>query len=320
MGTLGAVAQASPTLTYRVGLDENGLGARLGPMLVTGVLAEVSGPGQRWLTRKLPATLARDLDDSKSLASFKDATIAEAWARVLVPSAENPRDILRAVSAESEGQLRARCPRSTEPQCWQFCDDAFVADSALVERIAKHLLRLEARGVRVLAVKSELLCTKRLNDEKAKGGNRFVSDLHAMERLILAFRKRAEAPLLVHCGKVGGMSNYERYFGPLSGRLHTTLLQQPAKSAYHFPGLGEIHFEKDVDARNPLVMLASLVGKYLREVSMARIWRYYAHDDDRIEPASGYHDPVTARLVRLSAPVRRKQHIESTCFERVGQA
>jgi hypothetical protein len=176
------------------------------------------------------------------------------------------------------------------------------------------------RGVQVVAVRSELLCTRQLNEEKAKGGNRFVSDLHAMERLILTFREIAGAPLSAHCGKVGGMSDYDRYFGPLSGRLRTTLLQKPAQSAYHFPGLGEVRFEKDADAKNPLVMLASLVGKYLRELSMSRIWRYYAHHDKRIEPASGYHDPVTARLVRLSVPLRRKQRIDGACFERVGEA
>lgn len=287
-------------------------------MLVTGVLAEVSGSGQRWLTKKLSAGLARDLDDSKNLVSFKNVSLGEAWARALVPSAETPADLLRAVSRESDSELRARCPERSESQCWRFCDDSFRAASPLVERMTRHLARMQARGVRLLAVQSELLCTRRLNDEKSAGGNRFVSDLHAMERLVLSFRERAGAPLLVHCGKVGGMADYDRYFGPLSGRLRTTLLQEPRESAYHFPGLAEIHFEKDADAKNPLVMLASMVGKYLRELSMARIWRYYAHHDDRIERASGYHDPVTSDLVRLSLPVRRRQRIDASCFERRG--
>lgn len=288
-------------------------------MLVTGVLAKVSGPGQRWLTRKLPAKLARDLDDSKNLVSFKNADLGEAWARALVPAAENPRDVLRALGTSTEQDLRSHCPKQSERQCWQFCEDGFTADESVVARLRRHLSQMQERGVEIVAVKSELLCTRRLNEEKAAGGNRFVSDLHAMERLILRFRELAGAPLLVHCGKVGGMADYDRYFGPLSGRLRTTLVQERAVSAYHFPGLGEIRFQKDADAHDPLVMLASLVGKYLRELSMSRISRFYAHHDERIEPASGYHDPVTSELVRLSAPFRRKERIDRACFERAGE-
>jgi hypothetical protein len=172
--------------------------------------------------------------------------------------------------------------------------------------------------VELLSAKCEVLCTRRLNDEKEAGGNRFISDLHAMERLILAFADHCAAPLVVHCGKVGGMADYERYFGPLSGRLRTVLVQSKQESAYHFPGLGQVHFQENADAKRPLVMLASLVGKYLRELLMARISRFYASRDERLPLASGYHDPVTTRLIELSGRIRKKTRIHKLCFERVG--
>ena len=39
--------------TFLIGADENGLGSRLGPMVVTAVLAEVDEQGQRFLSRRL---------------------------------------------------------------------------------------------------------------------------------------------------------------------------------------------------------------------------------------------------------------------------
>ena len=38
--------------TFHIGADENGLGSRLGPMIVTAVLAETSDEGDRFLSRK----------------------------------------------------------------------------------------------------------------------------------------------------------------------------------------------------------------------------------------------------------------------------
>ena len=139
-----------------------------------------------------------------------------------------------------------------------------------------------------------------------------------MERLILAFRKLAGAPLQAHCGKVGGIADYDRFFGPLAGHLHTTLQQSRQESSYHFPNLGELRFTQDADAHNPVVMLASLVGKYLRELLMGRISQFYTARVTELRPASGYHDPVTQQLVRATAPLRKKLRILNTCFERVG--
>src|SRR5690606_2557430 len=108
-------------------------------------------------------------------------------------------------------------------------------------------------------------------DQRRAGVHRFAADLHAMERLLLTLRERRDEDLLAICGKVGGIGQYERFFGPLAGRLRTVLAEGRDESRYHFPGLGELRFLRDADARDPLVMLASLVGKYVRELLMNRI-------------------------------------------------
>src|SRR6185295_15756630 len=66
-----------------VGVDENGLGARLGPLVVTAVLADVSAKGQAIMARLPRGKIRDDLGDSKRLVSHTDVTLGEAWARVL---------------------------------------------------------------------------------------------------------------------------------------------------------------------------------------------------------------------------------------------
>ena len=181
----------------------------------------------------------------------------------------------------------------------------------------KHKAALAERGVELLSVQSSVVCTQQLNDKRNKGTNRFVADLHAMESLVLALRTEAGSDVEAVCGKVGGIAEYSKFFGPLSGRLHAILGEGRAQSGYRFPGLGEIHFVRDADAADALVSLASLVGKYVRELFMSRIGSHYAevHENDDKRP-SGYHDPVTAGFVVRSEALRRQRKIPDHCFER----
>lgn len=300
---------------YRIGVDENGLGARLGPLVVTAVLARVNDAGRAALGRRLPKSLARDLGDSKQLVSHGDVRLGEAWARALVaPEVETPAELFAKLSLDSASALTEICPSHVAGQCWSSDGERFGADDELCTRLAAHRSRLERRGVTLVAALSSVVCTRRLNDARAQGASRFTCDLNAMERLVLALREHAGAEVHAVCGKVGGMRDYEKFFGPLAGRLHTEIEARRALSAYSFPGLGQLDFVQDADARDPLVMLASLVGKYVRELLMARVSRYYPGD----ESPSGYNDPLTARFVEATALTRRKRRVPSTCFERQG--
>jgi hypothetical protein len=204
-----------------------------------------------------------------------------------------------------------------ESQCWSVAEDGFIAPPELIERLRGHLDFWAARGVVVEEVRTAIRCTERLNHDRANGKNRFLTDLHAMEDLILAFRAKAGRSVLAVCGKVGGMDDYSRFFGPLSGHLHTELARGKALSAYHFPLVGEVRFLRDADGKDALVMLASLVGKYVRELFMARINQFYEHSlGPEPVPVSGDHDPLTTRFVRATELVRRTARVPDGCFER----
>jgi len=312
-----------------VGIDENGLGPRLGPLVVTAVVARTTEDGGKRVQKRARGGASGRLGDSKKLVAYGDTALGEAWARAIarrmgLPDVTSPQALVTALSLDSHDALRSLCPTGdgTEPgerherQCWSTESEAFVAEETLVARVEKDLDRLAARGIEVDRAAVVVTCTRRLNDGVARGLSRFDMDLHAMERLAIDARSRAGRDVVATCGKVGGYNTYPTAFGPLSGRLHAVVVEGRARSEYSIPGLGRIAFVRDADDRHLLVSMASLVGKWTRDLLMNRIVRYHREHDPGLPDASGYHDPVTARFVEATRLTRRRRALPDDCFER----
>jgi hypothetical protein len=73
---------------------------------------------------------------------------------------------------------------------------------------------------------------------------------------------------------------------------------------------------RDADDKHLLVCMASLVGKWIRDLLMARIVRYHREHDSELPDASGYHDPVTSRFIDATRLTRKKRALPDECFER----
>ncbi len=313
---------------YRVGIDENGLGPRLGPLIVTAAMARVNPEGRRLVQDSSSGAFAERIGDSKGLVRHGDVALGEAWARAVVEhgagaarGAESPNELVHALALDGPEWLRQPCPRHVAAQCWAHKGEGFSEKSdQMLPAIRRDLERLSSQGLELAAVRSVLTCTKRLSEAAQQGRNRFVVDLHCMERLILAMHERAGEPLLAVCGKVGGFQDYGKAFGPLGDRLHVVLEQGRALSAYRFPGLGQVQFARDCDSSDLLVGLASLVGKYLRELLMRRIVRFYRQQAPELPDASGYNDPVTKAFVTATVAQRRRRRVPQQCFERLGRS
>jgi ribonuclease HII len=305
---------------FCAGIDENGLGPRLGPLVVTSVLARTTESGVKVATRRPGRAYRKRLDDSKALVAFGHSEPGEAWARALARrlrrDAPTPDVLVHALSVDPAAHLRELCPPDHEGQCWDCSGERFAADPKLVLRVERDLDRLASEGVEIASVDVAVVCTKRLNVAAETGRSRFDLDLYAMERLVLVGRERAGAEVQATCGKVGGFDRYSDRFGPLSGRLHAVVAEGRAKSQYTFPGVGDLAFVRDADRSHLLVCMASLVGKWVRDLLMSRVVRYHRAVEPSLPDASGYHDPVTARFVKESALTRKKRVFQDACFER----
>jgi ribonuclease HII len=305
----------------RIGIDENGLGPRLGPLIVTAVVAQTEGPGHERAERRPRGAMKARLGDSKKLVSHGDTALGEAWARAIarrmgLPEPRRPVDLVNALSLDPPAELEAPCPGHHGHQCWNPEGEAFAADEALVRQVGKDLLRLESQGIRIERVACVVVCVRRLNEGISRGLTRFHVDLHAMERLALDARARVDEEVVVTCGKVGGFNRYPPAFGPLNGRLHAVAMEGRKRSEYAVPGLGRIAFVRDADENNMLVGMASLVGKWVRDLLMARVVKYHREANPDLPDASGYHDPVTTRFIEASRLARKRRGLPDECFTR----
>ena len=128
----------------------------------------------------------------------------------------------------------------------------------------------------------------------------------------------AESDIYVACDKHGGRQHYLRFLVEIwPGALLDVEWERPESSRYRTRvdgRLAVIEFRKGGESELP-VALASMVSKYVREVSMAEFnafWRRHLPD---VRPTAGY--PVdAARFRRETEDVRRALGITDNVFWR----
>ncbi len=306
----------SPPPIARVGVDENGLGPRLGPLVATACLVESSVSDEEAHARGARLGVL----DSKESSGFGAMAHAEGLAlavaeRMRGAAPETADDVLEALSIDPLEALRAPCPASARGACWGALPVPALGGST--EHGRAILRELEASGeLRVAWARSAVLCVARFNDALDERGSKLDVDLELFERLLLEARGASARPLRATCGMVGGLRRYLPRLRRLDPSRATILEETRRRSAYRVEGIGEIDFVVDADAHLLPVSLASMIGKVVRELAMARHNAFYRAHDPSLPAVSGYHDPVTARFIEASALLRARLGVERRCFER----
>jgi ribonuclease HII len=301
-----------------VGVDENGLGPRLGPLIATSIGLSLAHYERERLLR---IGLRVGIGDSKQTSAFGQMRAAEGLALAMVEAIHGrvPADmdeLLQLIELDGPAQLRAPCPSASAAQCWSEAVLLPAFDGS-VEDGRAQLARLRKHGVELSWARSAVTCAGRMNQELARLGSRTSVDLAMFERLVLA-AKAAHEPEELTCvlGMVGGIRDYERYFSLIPSDALSASERTKRFVRYQVSGLGSLSFEIDADARHLPVALASMLGKYVRELCMERQNRFYAQHQSDLPRPSGYYDPVTRRFITLSEPLRRRLGIADACFER----
>ena len=126
------------------GIDENGLGPRLGPLIVTGVVLEMP----EVLPQKRAMTLVKrhGFDDSKRVCGFGHMQQAESRTLVLLEElwGQMPKtyhDLVSRLVGEGLDALMRPCPSSTRGQCWSndFSLPCFDAELEEGRKAVAHL-------------------------------------------------------------------------------------------------------------------------------------------------------------------------------------
>jgi hypothetical protein len=265
-----------------------------------------------------PTSLGADVGDSKALVSHGNYRLAEAWTRAILGSlgrpAASPRQAVDSCFLDTRTELTSLCPRDTRAMCFDETDDTeFVNPTSDVDRLRDQIAAWSMRGCEVAFLRVALVCPKRLN---LGPKNKLEQDLAAMERLLLAAHRDLQQPLDAIAGKVGGMQYYVPKFTHLSAHACLIEHESRAESAYRVGDIGRLRFLVDADSHDPLVGLASLVGKYIREQMMARLTRFFRQIEPALAAVSGYRDPNTAKFVAATDRIRQTLGLPDDCFFR----
>ncbi|MEA2081840.1 MAG: hypothetical protein U9O97_03800 [Elusimicrobiota bacterium] len=301
---------------YVVGIDENGLGPRLGMFCVTAAVFECSSYDKNLFWKN-----ASDgaVDDSKKVMASgrtgKGRRIAAAYLAQLGHFPETDADFIEFVNHRSAGSLSNDCPPCVRSMCRAghspFCEDS-------VSAVSDNLFSLlKDAGIRFAGAESVFLCPKEFNRGIDRFGSKMMLEFFIMEKF---FRKYGAADTgrgetLFICGKLGGTKRYGRYFDYLK-KYRVANLQEGTDSFYEFDGLGRIEFVKDGDALHLPVALASVFGKLVREIFMDSLNGYFGNLDKSLPVVSGYNDHLTREFIEKTVPVRRERGIPDICFLR----
>lgn len=292
------------------GVDENGLGPGLGPLVVTAIVLDVPDSGEVALRldgHALPPSVA----DSKvvfkrtvrSYAAGEAVALALARALDSASAASHVSAFLAAVTRGGCGLAADGGPAELHhaeiPMPLWGGDPAPIA-AALADA-----------GIRVVDLACRVLLPAEFNSVRTGPGGKLALNYRVFEEALALLGARPPLALL---GKIGGTRFYRPWLDA-SPRLSDveTVGEEPAESRYRtrFGGAPvELRFVRDGDSTYLPIAAASLVGKYVREASMLCLNRALGFLDP-IPHASGYwSDPKTRRAIerfeqRFSATVPR---------------
>ena len=277
-----------------IGVDENGLGPKLGPLVVTGVRLRLEGAPPSFAALRE----ATGLDDSKRVFAPGRRGRGEALALGVlgVRGAGSPAELLAGRLVALPWEPPEACPSTP-----RLLDSSTLPCPALPLRplprwtneVRDVAAGLERLGVVVERVACAVLCPGTLNVALADGTSKLAVDLRLFEVVVQALRDDAAGPCEAICGKVGGTDRYAGRFVGWAGRPVRVELESRARSTYEVAGLGRVSFVRDADASEPAVATASVVGKYVRELWMDDLAAAAAWEGPT---PSGYHDAASERL------------------------
>ncbi len=313
-----------------VGIDENGLGPRLGPLVVTGLALEsAGGEYDRTGLWKAFADFSADgtgIGDSKEVSGFGDMAGAEeislALARLLSGKTfESADDFLGFASLTPFEQL---CSSPSRTPCFASGAGlpAFAPAEGFPGRIADLADRLSgcatAAGAAFISIRSNIYCPARYNAYFARLPDARKSNLNfkAFEEVIEHFTESFGEQALYLCGKVMNLKFYSKYFDFLSAFEIQSSEEMHLVSEYGLGGLGRVRFIHDGDRLDLPISLASIFGKYVREIYVSRLNGFFGKVFPDLKPASGYNDSVTKVLIDRAKPALRDLAVDPSCFLR----
>ncbi|OHB78003.1 MAG: hypothetical protein A2Z25_11495 [Planctomycetes bacterium RBG_16_55_9] len=290
-------------MTILVGIDEAGFGPLLGPLVVSS--STFSLPGDL-LKSDLWQVLRKSLSDKRkglagrllvvdSKKAFSRSLGIKHLERTVLASlkclGEEP-----ATLAELMGVLCPGCfERLSDYPWYQGTGSRPLLADVADRNIASSVLAgdLASNGMKLLDLSSCYLDVGYYNQMVAAMKNKANVLFTSTSRLIKrAYDNFADDDLHVIVDRQGGRIRYRETLQRLFDGLNLRILREsPTTSSYELQADGKrmrLHFVVGADGRFLPVSLASMVSKYIRELQIGNINRYFTGLYSDLKPTAGY--------------------------------
>jgi hypothetical protein len=310
-----------------IGMDEAGYGPNLGPLVVTAVAWEVSGDAaQTDLWRDFAGIVSPDPSSNGTHLQIADSKVVYTPARGL---AALETGVLGAVELwrgpRSGADGNGHCvPESFQELCrlftaqtgadadeppWLAGNDLTVpyamregargGEAAGARLVERWRVRCMERGVRLRGIRSAIVSPQQFNEQTRRHDNkgRALSEIsmHVLGQLWQEHGAASDASALIIADKHGGRNRYHDFLPIAFGDKFIRCREEGMDSSRYQVGRAEIRFETKSERHLP-VALASMICKYIRELSMILFNRFWIARLPGLKPTAGY--PLDARRYR----------------------
>lgn len=202
------------------------------------------------------------------------------------------------------------------PEPWHRDFDLPVPHTAccresLARSIGLWQQRCEKHDVRLRAIHSDVVTPQRFNSETRKNGNKAAALSHiSMGALAHVWRETGGETerALVIADKHGGRNRYHDFLPAVFGDRFIQCREEGLDCSRYQIDKAEVRFETKSERHLP-VALASMVSKYVRELSMVLFNRFWSTHQPGLKPTAGY--PVdSSRFRRDISETQRKLGVE----------
>ncbi|MHC4640863.1 MAG: hypothetical protein ACYS32_04400 [Planctomycetota bacterium] len=286
-----------------VGIDEAGFGPILGPLVVSSstfrLPHDLIGADLWQVLRKSLANRRRHLAGRLLIADSKKAYSKSLGIKHLERTALTCLRYLGQEPATLTELAAMLCPDCLErlndyPWYREVSNYRIAADPSDIALASTVFADdLTTNGIKLLELKSCCLDVAHYNRMVSNVKNKASVLFTATSRLIQdAFDEFGDDELQIIVDRQGGRVHYratlQRMFADMKLKI---LSESPAASSYELRASGRamrLHFVVGADERFLPVSLSSMVSKYVRELLVANINRYFARFHTDLRPTAGY--------------------------------
>ncbi|MCL5674400.1 MAG: hypothetical protein M1501_01480 [Candidatus Omnitrophica bacterium] len=290
-----------------LGIDENGYGPVMGPLIVTGICAN-KDIKKDW-TIEIRDSKRLFLRDAQSYRKIEEISLAQFFL-LFGRFPESPKEFIEKLSF-------GECPNKFKNICIENIPHVFswAPKSDVTGYIDFFDGFLKKNSIKINGIKSAILCPFEFNILCDGGIKKDLIDFLQFEKIIKHFSDK-DPEISISAGKIGGRNKYLEFVsGTFPSLENKAIRENPEESSYVFRNKNKninISFLKDIEKKSFLACLSGIIGKYIRELIMTGINISLGNK----EFVSGYREKKTKEFLKRFFARQNYKDININCIIR----